>query len=84
MAQQKLDIYRNDNNILNDSFEQAVMNIHVKKEQYGYKLMIDGACSPQVIKDCSLLGVDGFILGTSALFGKDKSYKELMAELREL
>ena len=32
MAQQKLDIYRNDNNILNDSFEQAVMNIHVKKE----------------------------------------------------
>lgn len=54
------------------------------KEQYGYKLMIDGAYSPQVIKDCSLLGVDGFILGTSALFGKDKSYKELMAELREL
>ena len=37
MAEQKLDIYRNDNNILNDSFEQAVMNIHEKKEQYGYK-----------------------------------------------
>lgn len=44
MAQQKLDIYRNDNNILNDSFEQAVMNIHVKKEQYGYKSIVICGC----------------------------------------
>lgn len=55
-----------------------------KKEKYGYKLVIDGACSPQVIARLSRRGADGFVLGTSALFGKGRSYGELMAELREL
>lgn len=55
------------------------------KEEFGYKIMVDGACSPQVIKECSQMGVDGFVLGTSALFGKeDKTYKELVKELQEL
>ena len=52
---------------------------------YGsYKVMIDGACSPEKIKELSTVGVEGFILGTSALFGKDKSYREICMELRGL
>ena len=51
------------------------------KPDYGYKLMVDGACSPQKIQELSNKGVDGFVLGTSALFGKDKSYKEIFNEL---
>lgn len=54
------------------------------KERYGYHVMIDGACSPERIQTLSKKGVDGFILGTSALFGKDKSYQEIIPELREL
>jgi len=54
------------------------------KEQYGYKLMIDGSCSPAIIQELSQLGVDGFILGTSALFGKHRTYAEIMPELRSL
>lgn len=54
------------------------------KNEYGYKIMIDGACSPQVIQDLCALGCDGFILGTSALFKKDRSYDTLIKELREL
>lgn len=54
------------------------------KEQYGYKVMIDGACSPEVITRLSKKGVDGFILGTSALFGKEKNYYEICQELRKL
>ena len=50
----------------------------------GYDVMIDGACSPEKIHDLSKIGVKGFILGTSALFGKDKSYKEIIDELRGL
>ena len=50
----------------------------------GYKVMIDGACSPEKIKELSTIGVEGFILGTSALFGKDKSYREICMELRGL
>jgi len=52
------------------------------KEKYGYKLLIDGHCTPEVVEDMSLIGVDGFILGTSGLFGKGRTYKELMKELR--
>ena len=54
------------------------------KEQYGFKVVIDGACTPAVIKELGEMGADGFVLGTSALFGKGRSYKEVMDELREL
>jgi ribulose-phosphate 3-epimerase len=54
------------------------------KQQYGYHIMIDGACSPDVIRTLSAKGVEGFVLGTSALFGKDKSYKDIMKSLRGL
>lgn len=50
----------------------------------GYDVMIDGACSPEKIHDLSEIGVKGFILGTSALFGKGRSYKEIIDELRGL
>lgn len=52
------------------------------KKKYGYKIVIDGACSPEVIKEYREIGCDGFVLGTSTLFGKDKSYKEIINELR--
>ena len=54
------------------------------KNNYKFKLMLDGACSPEKIKECSKLGVDGFVLGTSALFNKDDSYKNIMNNLRKL
>jgi len=54
------------------------------KNNYGYRIVIDGACSPEKIKMLSAKGVDGFVLGTAALFGKDKSYQEIMPELRAL
>ena len=50
----------------------------------GYKVMIDGACSPEKIALLSKVGVEGFVLGTSALFGKDKSYQQICQELRAL
>ena len=52
------------------------------KEKYGFKLRIDGSCSPTVIEELSAMGADGFILGTSALFGKGRPYAEIIPELR--
>lgn len=46
--------------------------------------MVDGAISPEKIKMLSKIGVDGFIVGTSSLFGKDKSYSEIVSELKEI
>ncbi len=40
----KLDIYKNDNYVLNDAFDQAVMNIHILKKQNGYKTFVICGC----------------------------------------
>ena len=54
------------------------------KEEYGFKIMIDGACSPAKIKELSDVGADGFILGTSALFGKEDDYASIMQTLKTM
>lgn len=54
-----------------------------RKQIYGYQLFMDGACSPERISQFSQVGVDGFVLGTSALFGKSDSYENLIRKLRE-
>jgi ribulose-phosphate 3-epimerase len=46
--------------------------------------MVDGAVSPQVITELSAIGVDGFVLGTSSLFGKEDSYANIINNLRKL
>ncbi|SDI87326.1 capsular exopolysaccharide family [Pseudobutyrivibrio sp. 49] len=40
----KLEIYRNDNFVLNDAFDQAVMNLHILKKQNGYKSFVICGC----------------------------------------
>lgn len=53
-------------------------------DKYDYKIIADGACSPEKIKKLGEKGVDGFVLGTSALFNKNSSYKEIMQNLRDI
>jgi len=52
------------------------------KAQYSFKIMIDGAVSPERIQTLGAKGVDGFVLGTASLFGKGQTYAELIKELR--
>ena len=59
-----------------------VRRLAALKERFGFELMIDGACSPERVRDLSAIGADGFILGTSALFGKDAGYEECLRRLR--
>ncbi len=40
----KLEIYKNDNYVLNDAFDQAVMNLHVLKKQNDYKSFVVCGC----------------------------------------
>ena len=48
----------------------------------GYKVILDGACCPEKITLLSQIGVAGFVLGTSALFGKQENYDTICASLR--
>lgn len=53
------------------------------KQKYQFQLMVDGAISKEKVKELSVVGVNGFILGTSALFGKKESYQEIINQLKE-
>lgn len=66
-----------------DFTRKKVKQLVELKQEYGFKVMIDGHCSPEVIDDLSALGADGFILGSSALFRKGKTYKQLIDDLRK-
>jgi len=54
------------------------------KIDYGFKLMVDGAISPEKIKTLTKIGVDGFILGTSSLFNKEENYQTIIRQLRAM
>ena len=66
------------------SVDVKIQQLIELKDKYKFEVMLDGACSPERVETLSKLGVKGFILGTSALFGKGKSYKELLDGLRAL
>lgn len=53
------------------------------KREHDFTLVIDGACSPERIKQLSAMGADAFVLGTSALFGKG-DYAESIARLHAM
>ena len=54
------------------------------REEMGFELIWDGACSADKILEFAPKGMDGFVLGTTLLFGKERSYKEILADIREL
>lgn len=53
------------------------------KEDMDFEVYWDGACSMDKIKQFAPMGVRGFVLGTSLLFGKDRSYREILSDIRE-
>ncbi len=54
------------------------------KEEMHFRLYWDGACSADKILKFAPRGVDGFVLGTTLLFGKNRSYGEILKGIREL
>lgn len=52
------------------------------KERYDIEVYWDGACGMDKIITYAPKGVDGFVLGTTVLFGKDRTYKAILDELR--
>ena len=54
------------------------------KDEMNFELFWDGACGADKIEQYAPLGLDGFVLGTTLLFGKEKSYRETIKNIREL
>ena len=57
--------------------------IELRKEM-GFQLIWDGACTADKIKAFAPMGLDGFVLGSSLLFGKKSSYESILKDIREL
>lgn len=54
------------------------------RDEMDFKLYWDGACSADKIREFGPKGMDGFVLGTTLLFGKERTYKETIDHIRQL
>ncbi len=54
------------------------------KEDMDFEIYWDGACSADKILEFAPKGVKGFVLGTTLLFGKDRTYGETIDNIRQL
>jgi len=54
------------------------------KEEMNFEIYWDGACGNDKILTYAPKGVKGFVLGTTILFGKERTYAEILNEVREM
>lgn len=54
------------------------------KDEMKFRVYWDGACSADRIIQFAPRGVDGFVLGTTLLFGKNRTYGEAIREIRQI
>ncbi len=54
------------------------------RDQMGFKLFWDGACGKERIQEYAPQGIDGFVLGTTLLFGKKADYKTIISSVRSM
>ena len=54
------------------------------KDEMKFELYWDGACGADKIKKFAPMGIKGFVLGTTLLFGQPRPYGETLKAIREL
>lgn len=62
---------------------KKIDNLVPLKKEMGFKVYWDGACSEDRILQFAPKGVDGFVLGTTLLFGKEAPYQETIEKIRK-
>lgn len=62
--------------------DEKIFELADLKNKYNFEIFVDGAISEEKVNYLKAKGVDGFILGTSALFGKNESYEEIIKRLK--
>lgn len=54
------------------------------QKEMGFDVYWDGACSAEKIKTFAPMGVKGFVLGTTLLFGQKATYAETIKAIRDM
>ena len=71
--------------LLDDIYDRVARLIQIRQEDnLNFKILMDAGITNTVIEKAWNMGVDGFAMGTSCLFGKDKPYKDLFSEIRKI
>lgn len=63
---------------------EKIARLLAMKEEMGFEAYWDGACSEDKIQKFAPMGMDGFVLGTTMLFGKGRPYGEILSEIRHI
>ena len=63
---------------------EKVKRLITLKEEMGFEVHWDGACGADKIRRFAPMGVDGFVLGTTLLFGKGRPYQDILHDIRKL
>ena len=63
---------------------QKVDKLLAMKDEYNIDVYWDGACGMDKIETFAPKGMKGFVLGTTVLFGKDRSYGDILTDLRKI
>ena len=64
--------------------DEKIKRLIALKDQMNIRLYWDGACSEDKILKYAPKGIDGFVLGTTLLFGKNRSYGDVIKDIRGL
>jgi ribulose-phosphate 3-epimerase len=68
-----------------DAVEPKIRKLAKLKEEWGFKLMVDGGVNWEVMKRLSGFGVEGYVLGNLILFKQEEAdYKVLMDRMKAL
>lgn len=54
------------------------------REEMNFEIYWDGACGMDKIEQFAPMGVKGFVLGTTVLFGKNRPYGDILQEIHHL
>ncbi len=63
---------------------EKITKLLALKKDMDFELYWDGACTADKIQEYAPRGVNGFVLGTSLLFGKGRPYGDILQDIREL
>ena len=54
------------------------------KDEMDFEIYWDGACGMDKIMEFAPKGIKGFVLGTTVLFGKNRSYQDIIKDIRNI
>lgn len=63
---------------------KKITRLLAMKEEMEFEVYWDGACSADKILEFAPKGIRGFVLGTTLLFGKNRAYGDILADIRTM